>query len=101
MRCGRPAMSCCRAPSATASRRRSSRRCSPAAGCWLRGQEALHRRLPPVVRAASDQVDPTYPETATGLLAAGPATVDALAVNAALRARSDDAMHRVLARAGG
>jgi hypothetical protein len=71
------------------------------AGCRVLVHEALHRRLPPEVRAACDPVDPTRPEVLTGLLAAGPATVDALAVNDALRARSDDALLRVLALAGG
>jgi glycosyltransferase involved in cell wall biosynthesis len=71
------------------------------AGCHVLVHEALHRRLPPEVRAACHPVDPTRPETVTGLLAVGPATVDALSVNEALRARSDDALHRVLARAGG
>lgn len=69
------------------------------AGCRVLVHERLHRRLPPEVRAACDPLDPADLDGVRRLLAAGPTNVDAMAVNEALRRRSDEAMDRLLARA--
>jgi hypothetical protein len=69
------------------------------AGCRVLVHHRLHGRLPPEVRTACDVYDPRDRDALVRLLAAGPSVVDAVAVNDALRVRSDDSLEQTLAQA--